>query len=726
MNNILDALNPAQREAAEHTEGPLLIFAGAGSGKTRALTYRIANLIEGHGVDPYNILAVTFTNKAAREMKERIIGLVGATALSSMWVGTFHSVCARLLREKGDRIGLERDFVIYDDDDQNKVVRECLERLGLDEKENNARQILTRISGAKEQLVLPDDYQKVFAESYDPVVARVYPLYQKTLLANRALDFDDLILYAVRLLDESAEIREQCQSRFKYVLVDEYQDINYSQFQLVKTIADMHKNICCVGDDDQSIYSWRGADVSFILSFQHHFPNAKIIKLEQNYRSSRNILDAAYHVISKNERRADKQLWTDRDAGALLSKIEAADEHDEAIKVINRIRDKVIMEDRKYSDFVILYRMNAQSRVLEEALMNFRVPYKIVGGVRFYERKEIKDLMGYLRLVFNPFDSVGLKRIVNVPARGIGAITIERIEQSARDEGISIFEALQRIEELDVQPKARRAIMQLTKLIDFLHSKKDEFPVRKLLREITENTGYITELKKLGTREADSRVENILELFTVVDEFGKTSEDTSLRAFLEQVSLVSDIDSYDEEEPSVTLMTLHAAKGLEFPIVFMVGMEDGIFPHNRSMRSRDELEEERRLCYVGMTRAQTELFLTHAYTRTLFGMKERQIISRFMREIPDELFVAPVKAPEPKVEEPVHRVRRDPLAPRPAAPSKKSPFAHGDYVKHRIFGLGIVESVEPSPTDVQVTVAFEEVGKKKLMLSFAGLEKVQL
>lgn len=725
MKFSIEKLNPAQKEAVEHGDGPLLVFAGAGSGKTRALTYRIANLVTNCGVDPRSILAVTFTNKAAKEMKERISDLSGAAALGQMWVGTFHAICARMLREHGTKIGLDSNFVIYDDDDQLRLVRECLEQLGLDEKDNNPRQLLTKISGAKEQLVLPDDYMKVFSSNYDQLTGRVYPLYQRKLQANNALDFDDLIMNAVRLLTERPDVRDHYQSRFKYVLVDEYQDINYSQFQLVKSIADKHRNICCVGDDDQSIYSWRGADVGIILSFQKSFPNAKIVKLEQNYRSTRNILDAAYYVICKNEKRAQKQLWTDRDEGALLTRIEAQDEHDEAVRVINRIRDKVMMNNRQYSDCVILYRMNAQSRVFEEALMNHRVPYKIIGGVRFYERKEIKDLMCYLRLAFNPRDSISLKRIINVPARGIGPITVERIEVFAALHDISMFEAIRRVDEIEIQPKTKRAIADLAKVLDIANSKVEELPVSQLLELIIEGTGYLTELKKQGTREADSRAENINEFVSVINEFERTSEDTTLRAFLEQVALVSDIDSFDEEEPCVTLMTLHAAKGLEFPIVFMVGMEDGIFPHNRSLGSREEIEEERRLCYVGMTRAKDELHLSYAGSRTMFGSKERQTISRFLREIPSEMFNQ-VKKPAAQVVSTSSRNAAAKTAvrtPVTGRPNVKCTLNVGDKVKHSVFGLGVVETLVPMGNDIQVSVNFEEVGGKKLMHSFANLMK---
>lgn len=720
MNAILEDLNPVQREAAQHIDGPLLIFAGAGSGKTRALTYRIAYLIGHHGVDPQNILAVTFTNKAAKVMTERVEGLIGKRVLwHKWWVCTFHAACARMLREKGDRIGLDRDFVIYDEDDQARLIRECMEELNLDERENNARQILHGISRAKEQLVSSEDYHQVFRGSYDPLVGRIYPLYQKKLRASRAFDFDDLIFYAVRLLEEREDVREHYQRKFRYVLVDEYQDINYSQFQLLKTLADKHKNIWVIGDDDQSIYLWRGADVGIILSFQKHYPDAKVVTLEQNYRSTQNILDAAYYVISRNEHRAPKQLWTDRPKGALLHKIEAADGHDEAAKIVNHVRDKATAGEREHSDFVILYRTNAQSRVLEEELLNHRVPYRIIGGTRFYERREIKDLMAYLRLAFNPQDGVGLKRIINVPLRGIGPTTVERIEHFAADEGIGLFEALRRIEEIRVQPKAKRAIVALAKLIEFLHDKREEYSVGKLLTEIVENTGYLDDLKRQGTWEADARIENIQELFSVVAEFERTSEDTSLRAFLEQVALVTDIDSYDEQEPAVTLMTLHSAKGLEFPVVFIAGMEEGIFPHIRSMSSREELEEERRLCYVGMTRAEDELYLSHARARTLFGNRNRQVASRFLRDIPAELFHAP---PRPAAAAPSISALWDDRETVEIGPADI--FHLGERVRHNVFGVGVIEKAESVRGDVQVTVAFEEVGRKRLMLSFAGLEKL--
>lgn len=727
MSFSMDNLNPAQRAAVEYGDGPLLVFAGAGSGKTRALTHRIANLITNRNQDPKSIMAVTFTNKAAKEMKERISHLSGAGTLGQMWVGTFHSICARILRESGSKMGLNSNFVIYDDDDQIYVVRECLEQLGLDERENNPRQIISKISNAKEQLVPPRDYTKVFTTSYDRVTATVYPLYQDKLQANNALDFDDLIMYTVLLFERCSEIKEHYQSRFKHVLVDEYQDINTSQFQFVKMVADKYRNICCVGDDDQSIYSWRGADVGIILSFQKHYPDAKIIKLEQNYRSTRNIIDAAYYIISKNERRAPKQLWTDRDGGALITRIEAIDEHDEAVRVVNHIRDRMLMSNSKYSDCVILYRMNSQSRVFEEALINHRIPYRIIGGVRFYERKEIKDLMGYLRVAFNPSDNVSLKRIINVPARGVGPITLEKIEIFAALNNISMFDAIQRVDEIDIQLKAKNAIKELARLLKSINEKANEEPVSRLIDMILESTGYLDELKKQGTRDADSRVENILELISVIHEFERTSEDISLRAFLEQVALVSDIDSFNEDEPSVTLMTIHAAKGLEFPVVYMVGMEEGVFPHNRSLGSREEIEEERRLCYVGMTRAKDELYLSYATSRTIFGSKERQTVSRFVREIPNELFnqtrkqaaiianMNAAKKQAAKTSMPKNQIT--------GRPTVNCTLSVGDRVTHNVFGKGTVQSIKPVSGDVEVTVSFDQVGGKKLMYSFANLSK---
>ncbi|MCL6518421.1 MAG: DNA helicase PcrA [Armatimonadetes bacterium] len=719
MEHILKDLNPAQREAVCHSEGPLLIFAGAGSGKTRALTYRMAYLIGAKGVRPSNILAVTFTNKAAREMKERIKGLVGSRMLEQMWVGTFHSVCARVLRERGDRIGLDRNFVIFDEQDQLTLIRECLEQLNIDERVYPARQIQWHISHAKEQMIMPEEYVNVYKGALENQIGKVYPLYQKKLLENRALDFDDLILYTVLLLRECPDVRQHYQQKFKHILVDEYQDINQSQFQFVKLLAEEHRNICVVGDDDQSIYSWRGADVGIILGFTKHFPDAKVVKLEQNYRSTRNILDAAYHVISKNSTRAEKKLWTERGEGVPLDKIEASDEHDEASQVVNRMRDKVLAGERDYSDFVVLYRTNAQSRVFEDVLRNYRVPYKIIGGFRFYERKEIKDLLAYLRLAYNPSDTVSLLRIINVPPRGVGPITIERIRDFAEKEGISLFEALHRLEEIEV-PRARRELNALAKLIEFLHSKQEEYSVGKLLIEIVENTNYITELQKQGTHEAEARVENVKELFSVIKEFEETSENPTLAKFLEEMALMSDIDSYEENENAVVLMTLHSAKGLEFPVVFMVGMEEGIFPHSRSMQSREELEEERRLCYVGMTRAKDELCLSYAHTRTLFGEHRRMVPSRFIREIPPEMFIT--HKPMTRSDMPTSQLWV-------SSEKQRGPtiaFKIGDYVRHSVFGLGIVIDIKSDDKDVQITVAFEEIGIKKLMLSFAPLEKVEV
>lgn len=725
MNHILQDLNPAQQQAVCHGDGPLLIFAGAGSGKTRALTYRVAYLIGERGMNPSNILAVTFTNKAAREMRERIEGLVGSRMLRYMWVGTFHATCARILRERGDRIGLERDFVIFDEQDQVSLVRECLEQLDIDERAYPPREVLWHISSAKEQMIMPQEYANIFRGAFEDKIARLYPLYQAKLRANHAMDFDDLILYAVHLLTECADIREHYQEKFRYILVDEYQDINQSQFQVVRLLGEKHRNICVVGDDDQSIYSWRGADVGIILSFAKHYPDAKVVKLEQNYRSTRNILDAAYHVISKNTNRAPKQLWTDREDGKLINKIEAVDEHDEAWRIVNYIRDKVISGERNYSDFVVLYRTNAQSRVFEDVLIKHRVPYRVIGGFRFYERKEIKDLLSYLRVAYNPYDSVSLLRIINVPHRGVGPVTIKKIKTLADDERVSIFETLQRLDEIEVQAKAKRQLQMLLRFVEFLHNKRDEYSVGRLLTEIVEGTGFMSELQKQRTLEAESRLENVQELFSVVKEFEETSEEPTLGKFLESVALVSDIDSYDEEGQAVTLMTIHSAKGLEFPVVFIAGMEEGIFPHSRSMQSQEEIEEERRLCYVGMTRAKDELVLSTAYTRMVFGEHRRMIPSRFLRDIPAELFSNGRQLQEAEQGSPglwgaLQSRRSDDSL------HAELHLKPGDLVRHEAFGIGMVKSTEQVGDDVLVTVAFEKLGVKKLMLSLAPLEKVNL
>ncbi|MCE5315062.1 MAG: DNA helicase PcrA [Armatimonadota bacterium] len=716
---ILDSLNQQQRAAVEHKDGPVLVFAGAGSGKTRVLTFRIANLIKRYGVKPWNILAVTFTNKAANEMKQRIEALLGENA-TRMWAGTFHGICARILREKGEEIGLDRNFTIFDDGDQMALIRETMESLKLDPKRYQPREILNLISRAKEQVVLPDEFGKRYVGRTEGVAEKVYKVYQQKLAQNHALDFDDLIMYAVILLRNRPAVLEHYQDRFKYVLVDEYQDINYSQYQLVKTLAAKHNNIFCVGDDDQSIYRWRGADVGIILQFETDYPDATVYKLEQNYRSTKKILEAAHHVVKRNRDRANKKLWTENDEGCDIDIIESANDMDEAANIAREIEDMVSFGGkREYSDIAILYRMNAQSRVFEEAMINRRIPYRLVGSVRFYERREIKDILAYLRLAINPYETVSLRRVINVPARGIGQTSLSRLEMFAISEQITLYEAIRRVNEAaDISKKAMTAISKFGEMIHHLHEMVDTVPVRKLTEEILLLSGYVEALKVENTMENQSRLENVEELLSVTEQFEIGNEDHSLRAFLENVALISDIDTYDESGNAITMMTLHAAKGLEFPVVFMAGMEEGIFPHRRSADDREELEEERRLCYVGMTRAREELKFSFAHQRMIMGQIQRSDISRFISEIPEELFSEKL----PSKRKAADTSWRSNF--RPTRSASPATFKPATKVEHDTFGPGIVLNSTNTGDDEQVTVVFDNCGIKKLMVSLAKLRKV--
>lgn len=715
---ILETLNDQQRAAVTHTEGPILVFAGAGSGKTRVLTHRIAYLIGEKGVRPWNILAVTFTNKAAKEMKERIESLLGEGA-KRLWAGTFHGICARILREKGSEIGIDPAFTIFDDGDQLALVREAMDHLTIDQKRFQARDILNAISRAKERLVTAGEYHKHFAGSLEAVAGSVYKRYEENLAANHALDFDDLIMHTVRLLRESPSAREHYQERFHYVLVDEYQDINYSQYMLVRTLAEKHRNIFCVGDDDQSIYRWRGADVGIILQFESDYPDATVHKLEQNYRSTKRILEAAHHVVKRNRGRANKKLWTDNDEGCDIEVIESANEIDEANNIARSIEDKVRFDNRNYSDVVILYRMNAQSRVFEDALMHRRIPYRLIGSVRFYERREIKDILAYLRLAANPYETVSLKRVINVPTRGIGQSSIEKLELFAEREGIPLFEALRQVESAQEIPKrARNSMAAFGAMVEHLYRMAQEVTVSRLTEEALIVSGYVEALKAERSMEAQSRLENVQELLTVTEQFDMTSEDRRLPVFLEQVALISDIDTYDESGNAITLMTLHSAKGLEFPVVYMAGMEEGIFPHRRSVDDREELEEERRLCYVGMTRARQELVFSHAHQRMLMGQVQRSDISRFIEEIPEELFARSLPRRSRRADSEWKSEFR------PARASSTATFRPGTKVEHPQFGRGIVLNSTGSGDDEQVTVAFNGEGIKKLDVAFSNLTRV--
>jgi len=717
--DILKTLNDQQRAAVTQTEGPVLVFAGAGSGKTRVLTHRIAYLIREKGVRPWHILAVTFTNKAAKEMKERIEGLLGEGA-NGLWTGTFHGTCARILREHGEAMGLDRNFTIYDDYDQVQLVKEAMEAENVDQKIYKPRAILDLISKAKEQLVLPDEFGRRFVGSTERIANRVYAAYQAKLRLNRALDFDDLIMYTVLLFRDHPDVLAHYQDKFRYVLVDEYQDINFSQYTLVHNIAEKHHNIFCVGDDDQSIYRWRGADVGIILQFETDYPDASVYKLERNYRSTKKILEAAHAIVRRNVDRAEKKLWTENDEGVDIQVIDASNEIDEANLIARSIQDKVSIGGHSYSDIVVLYRMNAQSRVFEEAMINNRIPHRLVGTVRFYERREIKDVLAYLRLAANPHESVSLRRVINIPARGIGQTSMSRLEQFAVSEQITLYEALRRVREAtDIPAKARGSMEKFAEIVHHLNEMRDNVTVRRLTEEVLTVTGYLDALAEERTMEARTRMENVKELLSVTENFQSSVENPTLSAFLEQVALISDIDTLDESGNAVTLMTLHSAKGLEFPVVYIVGMEEGLFPHRRSLEDREELAEERRLCYVGMTRARKELLFSYAHQRMLMGQVSGSDMSRFIREIPEE--VVADTAPRRRRASADTTWKRD-FQPRRTAST--ATYRPAQKVFHEQFGQGIVLNCSGSGSDEVVTVAFEGNGVKKLQVSFANLRVV--
>ena len=713
-------LNPAQREAVCHTEGPLLILAGAGSGKTRVLTYRIAKLLQS-GVSPYHILAVTFTNKAAQEMKERVSGLIGPEA-ERIWVATFHATCARILRVDGGFLGLDRNFVIYDTQDQLIVVREVLRELNLSENNFNPRAVLATISKAKNELIGPQEYEQQAADFWSEVVRKVYPLYQKKLAQNTAVDFDDLIMQTIRLFREFPTVLAKYQERFKYILVDEYQDTNHAQYTLINLLAEKERNLCVVGDDDQSIYSFRSADIRNILDFERDYPEVKVVKLEQNYRSTKNILSAANEVIRNNHARKTKTLWTENEEGEKVTILKAADEREEAWLVAARIEQLIREEGRQFSDFALLYRTNAQSRVFEEVFIQKGLPYQVVGGLRFYERKEIRDLLSYLKLVYNPNDRVSLRRVINTPKRGIGEVTFERLIGYLDEYGYGTLEGLSRLEEAPAL--TRRAINPLQTFGQFLQKMvalQAEVGISVLAQRVMEESGYLRSLQAEGTVEAESRLENLREFLSITVEFEKESEDKSLAAFLETVALVADVDQFQQEQDGVILMTIHAAKGLEFPVVFLVGMEEGVFPHSRSLLDPAELEEERRLCYVGMTRACQRLFLTYAGMRTLYGTTQFSVASRFLQEIPKHLLCWPG-------EDEKKDFNRRPVSAPPAAPKARSvpvDFNPGDKISHRKWGIGTIITVQGSGEEASAKVAFPGLGIKELLLALAPIEKVK-
>ena len=711
--NLKNQLNPAQYEAVTHPQGPLLIFAGAGSGKTRVLTYRIAHLVETLRVDPYNILAVTFTNKAAGEMKQRLEKLLGGK-FQGLWVSTFHSLCARILRFDGEVLGYKKNFSIYDQDDSLSLIKRCYKELGMQDANPAPGICAVKISRAKDRLIYPDEYRSSASNLIERNVARAYEKYQGELSSSNALDFDDLIMKAVELFRKFSEILDKYRQRFLHILVDEYQDTNHAQYVLVNLLAAEHKNLCVVGDDDQSIYGWRGADISNILNFEKDFPGAKVVRLEQNYRSTQTILTAASAVVVKDVGRSPKKLWTEGELGEKLTILPTEDESREAIAVVEKLSGLRSTDFLTLSDFVILYRTNAQSRSLEEVLRRTGIPYEIVGGVRFYERMEIKDILAYLRVIVNPSDTVSLLRIINMPKRGIGPQTISKLQNWADSEKISLYEALILSEENpELSQNVKKKLDDFGKLTESFKKKAGELSPEKLASEVIEKTDYLHHLEEAFPREeAESRIDNVKELVSAVQEFSERSESPTLEAFLEEVSLLTDIDRWDSESDKVTLMTLHSAKGLEFPVVFITGLEEGLFPLSRCMESREELEEERRLFYVGLTRAKERVFLSYAFRRRRFD-DVGSLRSQFLEEIPQEL------VEEQKPERLAEVYSQQELKKYAAA---EQLLEIGIRVYHDSFGVGKIIEKKGAGENLTVTVLFEGYLKKKIMVKYANME----
>ena len=737
--SLLSGLNPEQQAAVRSTEGPLLIMAGAGSGKTRVLTHRIAYLMSEKDVAPWNILAITFTNKAAREMKDRVANIVGSTA-EEIWISTFHSMCVRILRRDIERIGINRNFSILDTSDQLSVIKKILKEKNIDPKKFEPKTILGSISSAKNELITTEEYEKSASDYYKNTVSDVYKAYQDRLKKNQSLDFDDLIMMTIQLFDRVPEVLEFYQRKFQYIHVDEYQDTNRAQYMLVKSLAARFKNLCVVGDSDQSIYRWRGADIANILSFEKDYPNATVIMLEQNYRSTKRILDAANKVIEKNSNRKPKKLWTENDEGKKLVYYRGDSERDEGHFVAGKIKEIVESGKHSYQDIAILYRTNAQSRVMEEVLLKSNIQYNIVGGMKFYDRKEIKDLLAYLRLIANLDDDISLARIINVPKRGIGASTLDKVGEYALNAGMSVNEALNEVDFMGLSARFINTLIEFRDQIRNWNQMQEFLSVTELVEEVLEKTGYRDMLKAEKTIEAESRLENIDEFLSVTKNFEKTNEDKSLVSFLTDLALISDIDQADKDEEgsqdSVMLMTLHSAKGLEFPVVFLMGLEEGLFPHSRSLMDEEEMAEERRLAYVGITRAENELFLTNARMRTLFGRTQMNPVSRFIGEIPAELI-------ENLAEEFAKQIQRQPSTTTPFGVSKPRiqqsvvrPVATktggdqvgwrvGDKVEHKKWGIGTVVSVKGDGADKELDIAFPQpTGIKRLLAQFAPIIKI--
>ena len=728
MNSLLTGLNKEQQQAVQHTEGPLLILAGAGSGKTKVLTVRIAHLL-AQGVNPYEILAITFTNKAAKEMKSRVEGLVGDVA-TRIWLSTFHSFCAKFLRFELDNfLGYNSNFTIYDTSDSQAVIKAALKALNLDDKYYPVGAMIGAISDAKNKLLFASDFRKQARDFYQQKVADVYEYYERELRKNNALDFDDLLLVAVKLLQSNEAVLDKYSKRFRYVMIDEYQDTNHAQYLLAKLLASHWKNIAVVGDADQSIYAWRGADIQNILDFEKDYPNCTSIKLEQNYRSTKIILDAANAVIDNNEGRPEKNLWTDKIEGAKIQHFTAQSEHEEAAFIGDTIAKKHDIHDVPYGDMAILYRTNAQSRVLEEALIKRALPYTMVGGTKFYDRKEIKDVLAYLRVLYNPFDDLSLLRIINVPKRSIGATTVAKLQDYAREKGTSLFMTLTQLHLIDsIKGKTKEKLEEFGILIFTLVSEMEDKTVLDILESILDRTGYLAQLEESTDPQDQARAENIGELLSVAKDFQDTNPSGTVEDFLEQVALVNDVDSFEQEEAKVTLMTLHAAKGLEFPIVFLCGLEEGLFPHSRTLMNPEEIEEERRLAYVGITRAEKELYISNATTRTVFGRTSSYLPSRFIDEIPEELvdgLRAKRKVPDDiKRHVPQHMSVTSRPVTKPIVRNEViADWKVGDTAIHSKWGNGKVINVTGEGAGMKLTIEFPTQGVRVVMAKFAPVKK---
>ncbi|WP_214829259.1 DNA helicase PcrA [Exiguobacterium algae] len=730
---LVKGMNPQQAEAVKHTDGPLLIMAGAGSGKTRVLTHRVAYLMAAKQVAPWNILAITFTNKAAREMKDRIARLVGGVA-EDIWISTFHSMCVRILRRDIDRIHYDRSFSILDASDQLTAIKQVLKELNLDPKKYEPRTLLGMISNHKNELrTAKDAAALVGSNPYERIISDVYTAYEKKLKQNNVLDFDDLIMKTIHLFKEAPDVLAFYQKKFKYIHVDEYQDTNRAQYTLVKLLAEAHENLCVVGDSDQSIYRWRGADIANILTFEKDYPSARVILLEQNYRSTKRILEAANNVIKNNASRKEKNLWTENVEGEKLLLHVASDDRDEAFFIMNQMKE-LKMEGMDYGQMAVLYRTNAQSRGLEEMLLKSNIPYKMVGGTKFYERKEIKDVLAYLRLIANPDEDISFVRVVNEPKRGIGAATIDKLGDFADMQGVSLMEAIRDIELSGIAPRTAAKLTAFRQMMTDLRQMADYLSISELVEEVLKKTGYEEMLKIEKTLEAESRLENLQEFLSVAQNFEKESDEQTVVAFLTDLTLVSDLDSLDEVDEShqVTLMTLHSAKGLEFPVVFLIGMEEGLFPHSRALNDEEEMEEERRLAYVGITRAEKRLYLTRAQSRMLYGRFQNNPESRFLHELPETLLERSGKARKPMPWNPVESPGKLPVngfssKPKPklaqSSGAETVGWKVGDKANHKKWGQGTVVQTRGEGDQLELDIAFPSVGIKRLLAKFAPIEK---